>query len=120
VLLAEDDEINREVALALLEDSGLRIDLAENGEEALRAAERTDYDLILMDMQMPVMDGLDATRCIRQLAGRQNTPIIALTANAFAEDRQRCMESGMDDFVAKPIEPSHLFEKIFHWLSRGR
>ena len=120
VLLAEDDEINREVALALLEDSGLRIDMAENGEEAVSAAEKTDYDLILMDMQMPVMDGLDATRCIRQLAGRQNTPIIALTANAFAEDRQRCMESGMNDFVAKPIEPSHLFEKIFHWLSQGR
>ena len=120
MLLAEDDEINREVALSLLDDTGLLIDTAENGEEAVSAAENRDYDLILMDMQMPVMDGLEATRRIRQLPGRQHTPIIALTANAFAEDRQRCQEAGMNDFVAKPIDPNHLFEKIFHWLSQGR
>ncbi len=120
VLLAEDDEINREVALSLLDETGLLIDTAENGEEAVNAAQTGDYDLILMDMQMPVMDGLEATRRIRQLPGRQHTPIIALTANAFAEDRQRCLESGMDDFVAKPINPDYLFEKIFHWLGQRR
>jgi CheY-like chemotaxis protein len=119
VLLAEDDEINREVALALLEESGLLIDMAENGEEAVSAAEN--------DGLRPDPDGHadaghgwpGATRRIRQLPG-DGTPIIALTANAFAEDRQRCMEAGMNDFVAKPIDPSHLFEKIFHWLSQGR
>ena len=120
VLLAEDDEINREVALSLLDDTGLLIDTAENGEEAVSAAENRDYDLILMDMQMPIMDGLEATRRIRQLPRQRSTPIIALTANAFAEDRQRCLDSGMDDFVAKPIDPDHLFEKIFHWLGQGR
>ncbi len=119
VLLAEDDEINREVALSLLADTGLLIDAVENGEEALIMAENNEYDLILMDMQMPVVDGLEATRGIRLLPGGQTTPIVALTANAFAEDRQRCLDAGMNDFIAKPIEPGQLYTIMFHWLARA-
>jgi CheY-like chemotaxis protein len=78
------------------------------------------YDLILMDVQLPKMDGLEATRRIRLLPGGAQTPIIALTANAFAEDRKRCMDAGMDDFVAKPFEPEPLFGVLLKWLDRGR
>ncbi len=119
VLLAEDDEINREVALSLLADSGLVIDTVENGSEALAHVEANDYDLILMDMQMPIMDGLEATRRIQALPGRRHPPIIAMTANAFAEDRQRCLAAGMSDFVAKPVDPNQLYERIYHWLGQA-
>jgi two-component system sensor histidine kinase/response regulator len=93
VLLAEDEPINREIAVALVEAAGLKVDTAEDGVHALRMASQTDYGLILMDMQMPHMDGLDATRAIRRLPGRETTPIIAMTANAFAEDRIRCLDA---------------------------
>ena len=119
VLLAEDDEINREVALSLLADSGLLIDAVENGAEALARVEANDYDLILMDMQMPVMDGLEATRRIVALPGRRIPPIIAMTANAFTEDRLRCLEAGMKDFVPKPVDPQQLYDCIHHWLGRA-
>ncbi|MEN9479381.1 MAG: hypothetical protein RLZZ298_776 [Pseudomonadota bacterium] len=120
VLLVEDDFINREVALELLSEMQFDIDVAEDGLLALDRVRRNDYALVLMDMQMPRMDGLEATRCIRALGGRKLLPIIAMTANAFAEDRQRCLDAGMDDFIAKPIDPDTLFVTILRWLSANK
>jgi CheY-like chemotaxis protein len=120
VLLVEDDLVNREVALCLLEDTGLHIDQAGDGIEALELASRNRYDLILMDMQMPHMDGLEATRQIRRLYPSARLPIIALTANAFAEDKALCLEAGMDDFIGKPIDPDLLYQTLLDWLERAR
>ena len=98
----------------------MRIDTAENGAEAVELADGTTYDLILMDMQMPVLDGVAATRAIRQLPGHAQTPIIAMTANAFTEDKMRCQEAGMSDFLAKPVDPPRLFAMLNRWLSVGK
>jgi PAS domain S-box-containing protein len=117
VLLVEDEPINQEVSRNLLEAAGLKVELAENGLQAVAMARHTDYDLILMDMQMPGLNGLDATRSIRALPGRQDTPIIAMTANAFTEDRKRCIEAGMNDHIGKPVDPEILFETLLNWLS---
>ena len=119
VLLVEDNEINQEVAFGQLEDAKVQVDLAENGEIAVRMVQAKKYDLVLMDMQMPVMDGLEATRTIRLDPRFEDLPIIAMTANAMAADRDRCLEAGMNDHIAKPIEPEELFRVLAQWIRSG-
>ncbi len=116
ILLAEDNPINREVALELLEETGLRVDVAVDGQEAFEKATKTAYDLILMDVQMPNLDGLEATRKLRAFPERRNVPILAMTANAFDEDKRACLEAGMNDHVPKPVDPDHLFRTLLQWM----
>jgi len=120
VLLAEDEPINQEVTRDLLEQVALTVDLAENGEAAVALANAHPYDLILMDMQMPLLDGLGATRAIRSADANRQTPILAMTANAFAEDRQRCLAAGMNDHIGKPVDPDLLYERLLYWLSANK
>jgi PAS domain S-box-containing protein len=116
VLLAEDNAVNREVACDLLRSAGLDVDLAEDGLQAVDKARAGPYDLILMDVQMPGMDGLQATRAIHALPGHATTPIVAMTANVFNEDRAACLEAGMVDHVPKPVEPHLMFSTLMRWL----
>jgi CheY-like chemotaxis protein/HPt (histidine-containing phosphotransfer) domain-containing protein len=117
ILLVEDNLINMEVAIELLTGAGLLVDTASDGLEALQKVKNLTYDLVLMDLQMPNMDGLDATLAIRALPGWSRIPIVAMTANAFEEDRRACEAVGMSDFVAKPVNPSLLFSTLLKWLS---
>ena len=118
VLLVEDNEINQEVAIGQLEDAEVFVDLAENGKEALRMVRANDYDVVLMDMQMPVMDGVEATRILRTDPRFGRLPIIAMTANAMASDRELCLEAGMNDHIAKPIDPDQMFSVLLRWIRR--
>jgi two-component system sensor histidine kinase/response regulator len=117
VLLVEDNELNREVALGLLEGAQLSLDTAENGAVAVEKISHQEYDLVLMDMQMPVMDGVTATKAIRSNPRYQSLPIIAMTANAMDRDRQICLEAGMNDHLAKPIDPDKLFDALLRWIN---
>ncbi|MDD2711908.1 MAG: response regulator, partial [Simplicispira sp.] len=116
ILLVEDNELNQEVATELLRDAGFIVDLAENGQVALDKVQAANYDIVLMDMQMPVMDGMTATRKIRALPQCKALPIVAMTANAMQGDRDDCLSAGMNDHVAKPIEPQGLFQSLLKWI----
>ena len=121
ILLAEDNRVNVEVTTMILEAAGYGVDLAVDGNEAVDAVARRRYDLVLMDMQMPLLDGLAATRAIRASEGAgARLPIVAMTASATKEDRRRCLESGMDDYVSKPFMPAALIENVSRWIERSQ
>ena len=115
ILLVEDNDLNQEVGLELLRDAGFNVDLAENGQIALDKIRTSDYDIVLMDMQMPVMDGVMATQEIRKDARFNDLPVVAMTANSMQSDRDRCMAAGMNDHIAKPIEPEDLWKTLLKW-----
>ena len=116
VMLVDDDLFNREVGADLLRAAGLQVDTADDGFDALSLAHANRYHLVLMDVQMPVVNGLDATRRMRALAGWASLPILALSANAFAHDRQACLDAGMNDLLVKPINPKLLYASLLQWL----
>jgi signal transduction histidine kinase len=118
VLVAQDDAVTREVSRDLLEGPGLCVDLAGDGAAAAEMARHTDYDLILMDIQMPRLNGIDAALAIRTLPERARTPILAMTASVSSEDKARCIAAGMQEFLAQPVEPEALFETVLRWLER--
>jgi PAS domain S-box-containing protein len=120
VLVCEDNPINQEIISELLSDVGFVVDIAENGAVAIGLAETNSYRLVLMDMQMPLVDGLEATRELRKMPSYVATPILAMTANAFEADREACFTAGMDHFVTKPVKPDALFDSIYRLLNRRR
>lgn len=115
-LLVDDNEVNREVGRAILEELGLRVYVANDGREAVEKVASATFDLVLMDLQMPRLDGLAATREIRALPGTAGLPVIAMTANAFEQSRAACLEAGMNDFLTKPIDISVLAIALTRWL----
>lgn len=119
VLVVENEPIYQEVVRFLLADAGLVPGIANNGQEAVELARGGGYALILMDMRMPVMDGLEATRAIRQLPGMSAIPIVAVTANAFDTDRENCLAAGMNDHLAKPVDPGKLCATLLYWLQKA-
>lgn len=120
ILVAEDEPINQEISRGLLEGAGLKVDLAEDGALAVAMARQQPYALILMDMQMPNLNGVDATRAIRIMPGYADIPILAMTANALSVDRQACLDAGMNEHLAKPIAPDILFTTLLKWLDQTR
>ncbi len=119
ILLVEDNNVNQIVATGMLKKIGYQVSIANNGREAVHAIEHEKYDLVLMDCQMPVMDGFEATQAIRKLERNNSVPIIALTANALREDRERCEEAGMNDYLTKPYKQTELQEVINKWLAQA-
>ena len=119
ILLAEDEPVNQEVSRGLLEYVRLTVELAEDGEAAVAMAQRSHYDLILMDMQMPQMNGIEATQMIRAMPDYADTPILAMTASAFDEDRRVCLDAGMDDHIGKPVDSDKLYETLLKWLDKS-
>jgi CheY-like chemotaxis protein len=116
-LLVEDNELNQQVASELMRDEGLVVDIADNGAIAVERLNEATYDVVLMDMQMPVMDGITATTLIRTLPEHQTLPIVAMTANAMQADRDRCKAAGMNDYVSKPIDPLELWATLLRWIA---
>jgi two-component system, sensor histidine kinase len=119
ILMAEDNPINQRVGKLILQRAGFSVDLAADGSAAVEAHRANPYDLILMDCQMPTMDGFEASRQIRQLEKRQPV-IIAVTANALAGERERCLQAGMDDYLSKPFQAEHLVSVVQKWIANGR
>ncbi len=118
ILLVEDNDMNRKIVIKVLTTNGLTCEIATNGQEAVEALQSNAYDLIFMDCQMPIMDGYESTRRIRQFEGnRKHTLIIAMTANAMEGDREKCLASGMDDYLSKPIDFEKMFLMMHHYLS---
>ena len=116
VLLVEDNPVNQTVIEAMLRSLGYTVALVDDGVQAVREAERNEFDVILMDCRLPGLDGYEATRRIRRLEGRAMLPIIALTANALQGDRERCLEAGMNDYLAKPFKRAELQQLLLRWL----
>jgi len=120
VLLVEDNELNQEVSASLLAEAGMITDVADNGAIALQKIAKKDYDLIFMDMQMPVMDGLTTVREIRKSPAYGDLPIVAMTANAMQQDKEACLEAGMNDLIVKPVEPEKLFNTLISWITPNK
>lgn len=116
ILIVEDNEINQLLARTILQEWGCHVEIANNGEESINTLQRNSYDIILMDMQMPIMGGVQATKIIREEM-KLELPIIALTANASKEDERNCMDAGMNDYISKPFREEELYQKISRWLS---
>jgi two-component system, sensor histidine kinase and response regulator len=112
----EDEQVNREFGAEPLKESRLRVETADDGEMAVELAGRNDYAAILMDVKMPIMDGIEATRRILALARGSSVPIVAMTAFAFPDDRQRCLDAGIDDYIARPIDPATLATVLLKWM----
>ena len=116
MLVVEDDAVNRNMALLLLLAVGLHVEVACDGAEALDMLERSDFRLVLMDVRIPVLNGMEVTRRIRKRRDRTQPVVLAFTANAFDEDRANCLASGMDDFIAKPVDPEGMYDTLLRWL----